>query len=63
MITKFMGLLLFLVGFALIILSLFALLGLIQPSGLFERLLMFVGGLILCVLGYVMARDQAPAGY
>ncbi len=58
MVTKFMGLLLFLVGFFLIILAMAALLDFIQPSGLFERLLMFVGGLILCVLGYIMARDQ-----
>jgi hypothetical protein len=58
MVTKFMGLLLFLVGFFLIILAMAALLDLIQPSGLFERILMFVGGLILCVIGYVMARDQ-----
>jgi len=60
MITKFMGLLLFLVGFFLIILAMAALLDLIQPSGLFERLLMFIGGMVLCVLGYFMARDQAP---
>ena len=58
MITKFMGLVLFIAGFLLIALAMFALLGLVQPSGLFERLLMFIGGLILCVLGYIMARDQ-----
>ena len=57
MVTKFLGLLLFLVGFFLIILAMAALLDLIQPSGLFERILMFSGGLILCVLGYIMARD------
>jgi arginine exporter protein ArgO len=57
MVTKFMGLLLFLIGFFLIVLAMAALLNLIQPSGLFERLLMFVGGLVLCVIGYVMARD------
>lgn len=61
MVTKFMGLLLFLIGFFLIVLALAALLELIQPSGLFERILMFVGGLILCVIGYVMARDQPAA--
>jgi len=61
MVTKFMGLLLFLVGFFLIILALAALLNLIQPSGLFERVLMFIGGLLLCVIGYVMARDQPSA--
>lgn len=62
MITKFMGLLLFLVGFFLIVLAMAALLDLIQPSGLFERILMFIGGLVLCILGYFMARDQAPVG-
>jgi hypothetical protein len=62
MITKFMGLVLFLAGFLLIALAMFALLGFIQPSGLFERLLMFIGGLILCVLGYIMARDQPING-
>jgi hypothetical protein len=61
-ITKFMGLLLFLVGFFLIILAMAALLDLIQPSGLFERLLMFIGGLVLCVIGYIMARDPGPGG-
>jgi len=61
MVTKFMGLLLFLVGFFLIILAMAALLNLIQPSGLFERVLMFIGGLLLCVIGYVMARDQPSA--
>ena len=62
MITKFMGLLLFLVGFFLIVLAMAALLELIQPSGLLERLLMFIGGLALCVIGYFMARDQSPSG-
>jgi len=62
MITKFMGLVLFLAGFLLIALAIFALLGFVQPSGLFERLLMFIGGLILCVLGYIMARDQPIVG-
>lgn len=62
MITKFMGLLLFLIGFFLIVLAMAALLDLIQPSGLFERILMFIGGLVLCILGYFMARDQAPVG-
>jgi hypothetical protein len=57
-----MGLVLFLAGFLLIALAMFALLGFVQPSGLFERLLMFIGGLILCVLGYIMARDQPIVG-
>lgn len=58
MVTKIMGLLLFLVGFFLIILATLALLGFVEPSGLGERLLMFIGGLVLCVVGYFMARDQ-----
>jgi ABC-type transport system involved in multi-copper enzyme maturation permease subunit len=61
MITKFMGLLLFLVGFALLILAVLALLGFVEPRGLFERILMFAGGLILAALGYLMAREQ-PMG-
>lgn len=63
MVTKFMGLLLFLVGFLLILLAVLALVGVLQVSGIdfFQRVLMFLGGLILCVIGYVMARDQ-PAG-
>ncbi len=60
MITKVMGTLLFLTGLFLIILATLALLGYIEPRGLFERFLMFGGGLILAVLGYFMARDQMP---
>ncbi len=60
MVTKFMGLLLFLVGFILIVLAVLVLIGILQVPGIdfFQRILMFLGGLILCVLGYVMARDQ-----
>jgi Na+/H+ antiporter NhaD/arsenite permease-like protein len=58
MVTKVMGLLLFIVGLLLIVLAIIALLGLIQPSGLGERLLMFLGGLILVIIGYYMARDE-----
>jgi hypothetical protein len=63
MVTKFMGLLLFLVGFLLILLAVLALVGVLQVSGIdfFQRVLMFLGGLILCVIGFVMARDQ-PTG-
>ncbi len=63
MVTKFMGLLLFLVGFLLIVLAVLALVGVLQVAGIdfFQRVLMFLGGLILCVIGYVMARDQ-PSG-
>lgn len=58
MVTKFMGLVLFFTGFFLLVLAIAALLGLMQPAGLVERLLMFIGGLILCLIGYLMARDQ-----
>lgn len=61
MVTKFMGLVLFFTGFFLLVLAIAALLGLMQPAGLVERLLMFIGGLILCLIGYLMARDQ-PLG-
>jgi hypothetical protein len=53
-----MGTALFLVGLLLIMLSIVALLGLIQPTGLGERLLLFFGGVLLCVLGYYMARER-----
>jgi hypothetical protein len=56
-----MGLVLFFTGFFLLVLAIAALLGLMQPAGLVERLLMFIGGLILCLIGYLMARDQ-PLG-
>ena len=63
MITKFMGLLLFLVGFLLIVLSVLVLVDILRLSGIdfFQRILMFLGGLVLCVIGYVMARDQSAA--
>jgi hypothetical membrane protein len=57
-----MGTALFLVGLMLIIISILALLGLIQPQGLGERLLIFFGGVLLCLIGYYMARERpAPA--
>ena len=54
-----MGTALFLVGLLLIIISIVALLGLIQPSGLGERLLLFAGGVLLSLLGYYMARERS----
>jgi hypothetical protein len=57
-VTKIMGLLLFLVGLFLIILSILALLNIAVDFGVGERLIVFVGGLILCVLGFIMARDR-----
>lgn len=61
MITKLMGTLLFIVGFFLIVLATFSVLELIQQRGAFERVLLYVGGLVLCVIGYVMARDKPPS--
>ena len=61
MVTKFMGTALFLVGIILIIISILALLGLIQPQGLGERFLLFAGGVLLCLLGYYMARERAAS--
>ena len=57
-ITKVMGFALFLVGLFLLVLSVLALLEMVGPFNLGERLLMFFGGLILCVLGFIMARDR-----
>ncbi len=54
-----MGFLLFLVGFAMILLAILALLGFVTVQfGIFERILIFLGGLLLCVIGFVMARDR-----
>ena len=61
MVTKFMGTALFLVGLILIMISILALLGLIQPQGLGERFLLFAGGVLLCLLGYYMARERAAS--
>lgn len=61
MITKVMGLLLFLVGLFLLVLSVLALLEQVGPFGAGERLLMFFGGLILCVVGFIMARDRTAS--
>ncbi len=60
MVSKFMGSALFLVGLVLILIAILALLGFTQPEGLLERLLVFLGGVLLCLLGYYMARDQPP---
>lgn len=61
MLTKVMGTMLFIVGFFLILLATMAVLELVQPEGAFERILLYIGGLILCVIGYIMARDKPPS--
>lgn len=61
MITKVMGGLLFLVGLALILLGTAGMFGFFPQLGLGEELFLTIGGAILCVLGYIMARDRPTA--
>lgn len=57
MLTTLMGAGVFSIGFFMLILGLMDLLGLGGLTfGLGQRVLLYVGGLFLCVLGYVMAR-------
>lgn len=57
MLTTLMGAGVFSIGFFMLILGLMDLLGLGGLSfSLGERILLYVGGLFLCVLGYIMAR-------
>ena len=57
MLTTLMGAGVFSIGFFMLILGLMDLLGLGGLEfGLGERILLYTGGLFLCVLGYVMAR-------
>jgi hypothetical protein len=45
----------------MILIAMLALLGISQPTGLLERLLVFGGGVLLCVMGYLMAREKLGA--
>ena len=57
MLTTIMGAGVFSIGFFMLILGLMDLLGLGGLRfGLGERILLYIGGLFLCSLGYVMAR-------
>jgi hypothetical protein len=57
MLTTLMGAGVFSVGFFMLILGLMDLLALGGLNfGLGERLLLYIGGIFLCVLGYIMAR-------
>ncbi len=58
-VTLVMGLLTFLVGLTMEILSLMALLHIppLDRVDLLERIVLFFGGVILMVLGYIMARN------
>ena len=57
MLTKIMGTLLFFTGLAGIVLATLAVLDYVQLD-VFGRLGLYVGGTVLCVLGYIMARNQ-----
>lgn len=57
MLTTLMGAGVFSIGFFMLILGLMDLLGLGGLKfGFGDRILLYVGGLFLCILGYVMAR-------
>lgn len=57
MLTTLMGAGVFSIGFFMLILGLMDILQLGGLQfGLGERLLLYIGGLFLCILGYVMAR-------
>jgi len=61
MITKVMGVLLFFTGLGGILLGTAGMFGAFPQLGLGEQLFLTMGGAILCVLGYVMARDRPPS--
>lgn len=62
MLTTLMGAGVFSVGFFMLILGLMDLLGLGGLSfGTGDRILLYIGGLFLCILGYIMAR-RLPRG-
>ena len=53
-----MGALLFFTGLGGIILATLGVLEYVPQLGVFERVGLYVGGTILSVLGYIMARNQ-----
>ena len=59
-ITTFMGILLFLIGVGGILLGTAGMLGYLLMLHLGEQLFLMIGGSILCVLAYMMARDRPP---
>jgi hypothetical protein len=64
MLTTLMGAGVFSIGFFMLILGLMDVLKLGDLNfGLGERLLLYIGGLFLCILGYIMARrlPRVPA--
>lgn len=52
MLTKIMGVHPLLAGLIMLLIAILALLGISQPTGLLERLFVFGGGPLLCVMGY-----------
>ena len=60
MITKVMGVLLFFTGLGGILLGTAGMFGAFPQLNIGEQLFLTIGGAILCVLGYVMARDRPP---
>ncbi len=58
MLVKIMGLLLFLAGFAGIIIATLDVLDIIKNITPIEGFWLYLGGVILCVLGYIMARTR-----
>ncbi|MBI4671485.1 MAG: hypothetical protein HY741_07445 [Chloroflexi bacterium] len=63
MLTTIMGAGVFSIGFFMLILGLMDLLSLGGLRfGLGERILLYAGGLFLCLLGYIMARRLPRAG-
>lgn len=62
-VTLLMGLLVFFVGLIMAILALLALLKLppVATLGGGEQVVLFLGGFVFIVLGYIMARNLPPA--
>ena len=58
MITKLMGVLLFFTGLGGILLGTGGMLGQVPQLGGAEQIFLMLGGGILCVLGFIMARDK-----
>ncbi len=58
MLVKLMGSLLFLAGFTGIVIATLDVLNLIKNITSIEGFWLYLGGVILCVLGYIMARTR-----
>ena len=61
-ITILMGVLLFFTGLGGILLGTAGMLGWLAQLQIAEQLFLMIGGSILCVLGYLMARGVTPRG-